>query len=299
MFRTFVFAATVSALLSIATCASPVSPHDTQKLMADSREFQARAEALLETEPTPDLTISYTNKNGKTFPINVHQAAGACPTDRRAGLVMFHGGGWKRGEPTQFRRQAKMYNDLGFSVLMPAYSLEQVDGTLPQQALEDALEAWRTIHARAEELCLDVNRLGAGGGSAGGHLAAALATVSAENAPAIGPRPKLLLLFNPVIDNSPDGYGHDRIGADWTWFSPLHNIPDHHPDTLFLLGDQDILIPVSTGEAYCAKIRAGGSNCRLIIYPDAEHGWFNQSGFVDTLTDSARFLQDWLARSYS
>ena len=36
--------------------------------------------------------------------------------------------------------------------------------------------------------------------------------------------PNALVLFNPVYDNGPDGYGHDRVCQVWETFSPLHNI---------------------------------------------------------------------------
>ncbi|MGC6498969.1 MAG: alpha/beta hydrolase [Henriciella sp.] len=264
---------------------------------SDPISLRERAAALKALDPSPDLTISYDSETGKSFPINVFRSSGSCPDGGWPGLVMYHGGGWQRGEPTQFKRQAKLYNELGFSLLMPGYSLGRVDGTPPQQSLRDAVTAWTSIIDRAEELCLDVSKLGAGGGSAGGHLGAALATLSEDKAPSLVERPKFLVLYNPVIDNSPEGYGYERIGEDWTWFSPLHNIPASHPDTLFMLGDEDALIPVSTAESYCARVQENGADCRLIVYEGAAHAWFNDSGFVDTLTDSAEFLSDWLVSS--
>lgn len=37
-------------------------------------------------------------------------------------------------------------------------------------------------------------------------------------------KPFALVLFNPVIDNGPGGYGRERIGDCYQEISPLHNI---------------------------------------------------------------------------
>lgn len=53
------------------------------------------------------------------------------------------------------------------------------------------------------------------GGSAGGHLAAAIASIDGFNDAtddlSVSCKPNLLVLFNPVLDNGPEGYGYDRV----------------------------------------------------------------------------------------
>ena len=88
---------------------------------------------------------------------------------------------------------------------------------------------------------VDLNRIVAGGGSAGGHVAAATATVERFDAPT-DPResalPNALVLFNPVYDNGPEGYGHERVEGYWQAFSPMHRIHERMPPAIVFMGHE-------------------------------------------------------------
>jgi acetyl esterase/lipase len=244
-----------------------------------------------ESKPSPDLELSYTSSLGRDFPIYVFKAEQPTRSGRSPAIVMFHGGSWQRGTPEQFYRHASVWNQLGVTVILPVYALGQTHGATPQHSVEDAFRAWREIHKNARLLGIDPKAIAAGGGSAGGHLAAGLATLTPPASIDDHVPPTALVLFNPAIDNSPDGFGADRLGPGWQSYSPFHNIAAGHPPTLFMLGDRDVLIPVETGQRYCEQVRPSAS-CQLIIYPEGAHGWFNTNGFVDTLRDSTRFIAE-------
>lgn len=243
------------------------------------------------SSPGPTSELSYTSSLGREFPIYVFAADRAVGSAPRPALVMFHGGGWQAGEPKQFYRHASVWNQLGVTVILPVYALGRTHGATPQQSIEDAFRAWHVIHQNAAALGIDPGAIAAGGGSAGGHLAAALATLTPPASIGDHRPPSALVLFNPVIDNSPEGYAANRLGPEWRSYSPIHNIGAGHPPTLFMLGDRDALIPTETGARYCEAVRVS-ARCELIIYPEATHGWFNQDGFVDTLRDSTRFIAE-------
>jgi acetyl esterase len=85
------------------------------------------------------------------------------------------------------------------------------------------------------------------------------------------------VLFNPVIDNGPGGYGYERISDSYKSFSPLHNINKGAPPTIFFLGTKDKLIPVETARYYKTVMEKVGSRCELFLYEDQGHGFFNHS----------------------
>jgi len=223
---------------------------------------------------------------------------------QRPALVMFHGGGWNNGAPGQFRPLSNALADLGVAVFNVQYRLKNTHGTTPYDAVADAFDAFRWVHEHADEFNVDTDRLGAGGGSAGGHLAACLATVTDPDLTGDHPpRPDALVLFNPVYDNGPDaGYGHARLGENWQSISPMHNLNADMPPTLTMLGDSDHLIPVSTGEAFRDQMIDLGVRSELIVYENQPHGFFNygrgadQPGepgpmFIATRDDAIAFLR--------
>jgi len=169
----------------------------------------------------------------------------------------------------------------------------------PAWCVEDARSCIRFVRKHAPGLGLDPNRIAAGGGSAGGHLAAATATIRGFDArdedPAIPAVPNALVLFNPVFDNGPSGYGHDRLGKDYQAFSPIDHLNGRQPPTIVFLGDRDQHLPVASAERYEKTMKAKGNTCRTCIYEGKGHGFFNlhkkgRESFVATMTEADRFL---------
>ena len=197
---------------------------------------------------------------------------------RRAGLVFFFGGGWQGGTPAQFYPQARYLAERGMFAACAEYRVAARHGTPPSAALRDACSAMRWLRQQAGRFQLDPGRLAAAGGSAGGHLAAAAALCEGfdevEDA-AISCRPDALVLFNPVLDNSPAGYGNERVDVPWQQFSPLHNISAHCPPSLIFLGDADQLVPVATCESFRDRAAALVARCELCLTAGAGHGFFN------------------------
>ena len=192
--------------------------------------------------------------------------------------LFFFGGGWNGGNIGHFEPQARHLAERGMVAICAQYRTRNSHEVPPIVCLMDAKSAVRYVRENAEDLGIDPHRLAVGGGSAGGHLAAATTFCKGFNTvdedTKISTRANALLLFNPVIDNSVNGYGHDRVIEFWEAFSPLHNISSP-PPTMFLLGDNDNLIPVGTGVAFKKAIEHAGGRCDLHIYPTGQHGFFN------------------------
>lgn len=194
-------------------------------------------------------------------------------------LVLFFGGGWSGGSMDQFETQAHHLASRGMVAVLVDYRVASRNKTTPFEAVADAKSAIRYLRQHSKKLGLDPDRLAAGGGSAGGHLAAAADLTQLDEAGEdlrISSRPNALVLFNPVFDNGPQGYGYSRVKDRYQEISPLHNIRKGAAPTLVMLGTKDKLIPVATAEAYKQKLEAVGTRCDLVLYPDQPHGFFNQ-----------------------
>ena len=212
-------------------------------------------------------------------------------------MVFFFGGGWVGGNRSQFLHQAQYFAKRGVVCFLADYRTSKINGTTPFESVKDAKSAIRFIRKNATKFNIDGTKLIASGGSAGGHLAAATALVEGYNDPAddmsIDCIPNALVLFNPVVDNGPGGYGYERIGEAYKDFSPLHNIKKDAPSTILFLGTKDHLIPVVTAEYYKMVMEKVESRCDLKLYDGKGHGFFNYKDFESyksTVAEADQFL---------
>ena len=219
--------------------------------------------------------------------------------DRRPAVVFFFGGGWNGGTVRQFEQHARYLAGRGMVTFLADYRVKSRQKTQPDACVADGKSAVRWIRARAQSLGIDPQRIAAGGGSAGGHVAAAAGICNGlddpnDAHPDVSSKPDALLLFNPVYDNGPGGYGHDRVRPWFPAISPAHNISADDPPTIVFLGTRDTLIPVATAERFDAALKAAGVRSELHLYPEQPHGFFNeaksQEAFLDTLERTDAFL---------
>ncbi|MBT3244796.1 MAG: alpha/beta hydrolase [Bacteroidetes bacterium] len=212
-------------------------------------------------------------------------------------IVFFFGGGWVGGSISQFEPHAKYFASRGMVSILADYRTAKKHGTSPFDAVADAKSAMRFIRKHSKNLNIDANQIIASGGSAGGHLAAATGIIEGLDDPgddlSVSCVPNAMVLFNPVIDNGPDGYGYDRVAERYLEISPLHSIKEGCPPCIFFLGSKDKLIPVETGKLFKEKLEAVGSRCDLHIHENQGHGFFNlrnYSQYAETVYQADLFL---------
>lgn len=259
----------------------------------------------LAEDPQPDTLVSYKEVDGKTLTLHVFLPE---RTDtKRPVAVFFHGGGWTGGNPSQFYPQSAYLRDRGMVCISAEYRLAGQNGWTPFDCIRDAFDVLRFVRENAATWGGDPDRIAAGGGSAGAHLAASTATLTAEDLAGDlealrKARPNLLILFNPVYDNGDQGgWGHQTLGERWREASPAHNLHERVPPTLVMVGDNDHLIPVETVRRFASTLDRLKVPNHLILYPGAAHGFFNPDKndgrfFHQTLSETDRFLveQGWL-----
>ncbi|WP_240928124.1 alpha/beta hydrolase [Thalassoroseus pseudoceratinae] len=228
-------------------------------------------------------------------------------SDQRPAVVFFHGGGWVGGAPGQFTEHSKYFASRGMVAIQVQYRLlDRKSNDPPTICIEDARAAMIWVRNRADELGIDPQRIASAGGSAGGHLAAFVGMVDhAQDTSAktvVSSKSNAMLLFNPVFDNGPDGWGQKRVGQRYQEFSPMHNITADDPPAIVFLGSADKLIPVKTVEKFQDEMEKAGNRCEIHIYKNQPHGFFNHGRdgnrwYYETVMASDRFLESlgWLS----
>ncbi|WP_200871187.1 alpha/beta hydrolase [Saccharicrinis fermentans] len=213
-------------------------------------------------------------------------------------MIFFFGGGWNSGSIRQLEPQAKYFAQRGITCFLVDYRVKKRQKTSPFESLKDAKSAIRYVKKHADDFGIDSARVIAAGASAGGHLAAATAMIEGydecSDDLSVSCVPDALVLFNPVIDNGPGGYGYERIGDHYKDFSPLHNIKKGAPPTILFFGTKDRFVPVETAKYYQKVMQKVNSICELYIYEGQEHGFFNYKNFEyykETVTKTDEFLQ--------
>ncbi|MDF1823175.1 MAG: alpha/beta hydrolase [Verrucomicrobiales bacterium] len=204
------------------------------------------------------------------------------PSDARPAIVFFFGGGWNAGSPAQFETHAEYLADRGMVAFVADYRVATRHGTLAKDCVEDARDAMRFIRKNAAELGVDPGRVGAGGGSAGGHIAACLGVIPDDP----GSKPELLALFNPACVIAPfegkDFWGEDRseemkerMGVEPESLSPVHHVSKEAPPCIIFHGKADDTVPYATAELFASEMQEAGVICVLHGYDGEGHGFFN------------------------
>lgn len=234
------------------------------------------------------------------------------PPASRAAIVFFFGGGWNYGSPTQFATQCRRLASLGMVAITADYRVLSRNNSTVADSVRDAKSAIRYVRQNAARLGIDPQRIAAGGGSAGGHLAAVTGIIPGLDEPAenhqISSRPDVLVLFNPVLvlAPTPDEEQFTQVlsalaqrpefkGVDSASVSPQHHVSKGDPPTIIFHGRADTTVPYATAEAFTRKMQGLGNRCELVGFDGQNHGFFNYSPsgnkyYDETLRRTEEFL---------
>ena len=219
-------------------------------------------------------------------------------------IVFFFGGGWVGGSPTQFEPQSRHLASRGMIAIVADYRVKSRQDAKPADCVSDAKACVRWVRANAARLGIDPERIAVGGGSAGGHLAASVATLpgldDAKDDKSVSCLPNALVLFNPGtvmapfpgLDLKGFGAGLDKakFGCEPTEISPLHHVKKGTPPTIIFHGKADTTVPYTTVEKFAEVMKTAGNRCELVGYEGQPHGFFNKAKYAETLAATDAFL---------
>lgn len=263
------------------------------------RESQGAALA-----PQPEAiegAVTHVYKSIGGTQLRLHVFAPPAPTSKpRAAIVFFFGGGWTSGTVLQFVPQSKHLAERGMVAAVADYRVIGRHQTTALEAMSDAKSAIRWLRSHAKELGIDRNRIAAGGGSSGGHIALSAAVFDAFDEAGedgkISSKPNALVLFNPAVDTTHEKpVFKERFAGRARDASPVHHLSRGLPPMVIFHGKADTTVPYADAEKFCAEASKLGNRCQLVGYEGATHGFFNPSRdegkwYRETLLEMDRFL---------
>jgi acetyl esterase/lipase len=258
---------------------------------------------------------TYKQVGDVSLSLHIFEPPGPAQTNRPA-IVFFFGGGWNAGSPGQFEQHCRHLAARGMVAITAEYRVASRHQVKPTACLADAKSAIRWVRANSSRLGIDPQRIASGGGSAGGHLAAATATVPGFDAPGddlkVNVMPNALVLFNPAHVLAPlDGMarnkdfesrvGADRMGTEPRNLSPAHHVKPGLPPTIIFHGRADTTVPFNTVESFTQLMTKAGNRCELVAFDGQQHGFFNHNRkggrYEETVAAMDKFLVSlgWIA----
>jgi acetyl esterase/lipase len=285
----------------------------------DSRTLaKIRADRLLMNDQVPlsdavtrtDLTVPGP-EGAPDIRLRVHRprnADGALPC-----LYWIHGGGYVLGSPEQddlrFDRWCQKFDVVGVAV---QYRLAPEN---PYPApIEDCYAGLKWVKQHGAEIGIDTDRVGIGGPSGGGGLAAALALVVRDRGEV---DIDYQLLIYPMIDDTRTGvtanwdvpvwapasnefgwksYLGDLYGTDKV---PAHAAPSRAtdlsglPPTYIMVGSLDAFADEDI--EYAQRLNHAGVSVELHVYPGAPHGFEGFAPGAPVAQQARRDINNWLA----
>jgi len=224
---------------------------------------------------------------------------------KRTAIVHFFGGGWTGGSPKQFYSQCAFYAAHGIVAISVDYRVQSRQHTTPFECVKDGKSAIRWVRSHAALLGVDPDMIIASGGSAGGHVAACTALIKGHDDISddlsVSCVPAALVLFNPVLDTTPKGYGSGKVKGRETEISPNHHITEGLPPTILFHGTSDHTVPFANATFFANTMREKGNVCTFFPIKGADHGFFNSHAFKEssdntnfdfTMKESLKFLKE-------
>lgn len=174
----------------------------------------------------------------------------------------------------------EFFQNQGIAAIVLKYRLPHGEPNVP---ISDAEQAMKLVRMNATSWKINRNDIGIMGFSAGGHLAATIATCSQGEA-----KPNFQILFYPVI-SMVEGYGHEGSRTNFLGKRPSKrdekkysadmNVSRVTPRAFIALSDDDDTVPPANGVNYYTELYRNDVRASLHVYPGGGHGWGSKIGF--------------------
>lgn len=210
-------------------------------------------------------------------------------------IIMCPGGGYARlAMNHEGHDMAQWFNSQGITYIVLKYRMPNGHHTVP---ITDAEQAIRLVRKHASEWKVNPQCIGIMGASAGGHLAASLATLYSSKET----RPDFQILLYPVITMTEQTHGGSKknlLGSQSTdelvkKYSLEMQVNSQTPPAFITLSSDDKTVPPANAINYYSALLLHQIPASLHVYPIGGHGW----GFRDTFPYKRQWtdeLEKWL-----
>lgn len=193
-------------------------------------------------------------------------------------IVVIHGGGWVGGDKAAAREKniCPTLARHGYAALSINYKLSEPGNKMSAwpQNLHDCKNAVRWLRQNADRYGFDATRVGAIGGSAGGHLVSMLGATDPDSGlePTEGPS-EIPTHVDAVVDlYGPTHVGLGPFGPDSdAATSPITYLDPNDPPFLILHGTADKTVDVERSKEFAAALAKAGVKHELVIIEGAPH----------------------------
>lgn len=237
--------------------------------------------AAVQDDVTVKRDVTYRTVDGEQLGLDVYQPAKK-GKDRPA-VVVVHGGGWTQGDKALFAQQSSQLAQRGFVAFSVNYRLAPAHPYPAAVQDVEAAVAWVRKHAKAYGV--DPKRVGALGGSAGGHLVGMLAT-DGEGSLESGHRvaavvswsgPMDLVALGPAASTNAGssiraflGCLPDACPDAYAAASPVTHV-DKTDSPMLIVNSTNELVPKTQADAMKAALDEAGVANQEIILPGTAH----------------------------
>lgn len=302
-------------LSTVLTASGQVSQQMKSKVAGELKQRNLRQQPATSLVAESDYLVVHKNVvYSKIGDRNLHMDIFQPKTANKAAVIMvIHGGGWLKGSKEKFHPLARYLAQYGYVTAAIEYRLG-TEALFPA-AIQDCNTATRFLRKSSQQYSIDPTRIGAIGGSAGGHLVGLMATSGSNTAllgtahgdyssalqSAIVLAGPLDLLTGPVAEKSlnmpAQSNANKWIGktvaedpAAYKLASPLYHINAQTSPIHFLLGEHDSPERNIASRQALTKL---GIPSRLHVYRFGLHGCWNSGPWFYPLADDAARLFAW------
>ena len=261
--------------------------------------------------------VVYCTNAGVPLTMDIYRP-GQVGTTPTPAVLYVHGGGWEHGSSSLGGINASIEQMLmQQGILVAAVNYRLAPQYLWPAQIDDVKCAVRYLRANAHQYGIDPTRIGAWGGSAGGHLVSMLGTAGPSAGFDTGQYLQQSSSLQAVVDMfgpadlTAGGWGPSATSVIQQVFgaapgqqdsglahaSPVTYIQPSDPPFLIFHGTRDAVVPPAQSQELASRLQAAGVSATLVMVQNGGHGFAPTGGAISpTLQEITQTTVDFLSQ---